>query len=225
MLWTIKNGHLTFGQLLFLFGTYALLLLVMLPVHEAAHAFVAHKLGDDTAKWNGRLTLNPLRHLDPIGSIMLVVFGIGYAKPVPVDPHNFRRCSRKTGMALTALAGPLSNLLMAVLSMAVFRVIYSFTTSVAVLLYADLVLLGVLVPINIGLAVFNLLPIPPLDGSRIFGAILPDKWTAWVDRYFQIVQLALFALIVSGALDVLLNFLRSTVGNLLCWIFALPSLY
>lgn len=225
MLWTILHGGLTFGQLLFLFASYAVVLLVMLPVHEAAHAFAAHKLGDDTAKWNGRLTLNPLRHLDPIGSIMLVAFGIGYAKPVPVDPRNFRRCSRKTGMALTALAGPLSNLLMAALSMAVFRVIYSFTSSAVVLFYADLVLLGVLVPINIGLAVFNLLPIPPLDGSRIFGAILPDRWTAWVDRYFQIVQLALFALIVSGALDVPLNFLRSTVGNLLCWIFALPPLY
>ena len=225
MLWSIFRGGLSFWQILFVFLSYAVLILIMMPVHEAAHAFAAHKLGDDTAKWNGRLTLNPLAHLDPIGSLMILAFGIGYAKPVPVNPYNFRKCSRKTGMALTALAGPLSNLLMAAISMGIFRLIYTFTTSYTVLMYANLVLLNVFVPINIGLAVFNLLPIPPLDGSRIFGAILPDKWTAWVDQHFQIVQLALLLLIFTGALDVPLNFLRSAVGNLLCRIFFLPALF
>lgn len=225
MLWSIFRGGLSFWQILFMFLSYAVLILIMMPVHEAAHAFAAHKLGDDTAKWNGRLTLNPLAHLDPIGSLMILAFGIGYAKPVPVNPYNFRKCSRKTGMALTALAGPLSNLLMAAISMGIFRLIYTFTTSYTVLMYANLVLLNVFVPINIGLAVFNLLPIPPLDGSRIFGAILPDKWTAWVDQHFQIVQLALLLLIFTGALDVPLNFLRSAVGNLLCRIFFLPALF
>ena len=225
MLWSIFRGGLSFWQILFMFLSYAVLILIMMPVHEAAHAFAAHKLGDDTAKWNGRLTLNPLAHLDPIGSLMILAFGIGYAKPVPVNPYNFRKCSRKTGMALTALAGPLSNLLMAAISMGIFRLIYTFTTSYTVLMYANLVLLNMIVPINIGLAVFNLLPIPPLDGSRIFGAILPDKWTAWVDQHFQIVQLALLLLIFTGALDVPLNFLRSAVGNLLCRIFFLPALF
>lgn len=225
MLWSIFRGGLSFWQLLFMFLSYAVLILIMMPVHEAAHAFAAHKLGDDTAKWNGRLTLNPLAHLDPIGSLMILAFGIGYAKPVPVNPYNFRKCSRKTGMALTALAGPLSNLLMAAISMGIFRLIYTFTTSYTVLMYANLVLLNVFVPINIGLAVFNLLPIPPLDGSRIFGAILPDKWTAWVDQHFQIVQLALLLLIFTGVLDVPLNFLRSAIGNLLCRIFFLPALF
>lgn len=225
MLWSIFRGGLSFWQILFMFLSYAVLILIMMPVHEAAHAFAAHKLGDDTAKWNGRLTLNPLAHLDPIGSLMILAFGIGYAKPVPVNPYNFRKCSRKTGMALTALAGPLSNLLMAAISMGIFRLIYTFTTSYTVLMYANLVLLNVFVPINIGLAVFNLLPIPPLDGSRIFGAILPDKWTAWVDQHFQIVQLAMLLLIFTGALDVPLNFLRSAVGNLLCRIFFLPALF
>ena len=198
--WLISNiGHVSFAQLIFRLFAYAILVFAVLPLHEFAHAFAAHLLGDDTAKWNGRLTLNPLKHLDPLGALMLVFVGVGYAKPVPVNPFNFR--NRKRDMALTALAGPASNLLMAVVAVALFRVCSLIITDMQVLTYFWLVLIVVIARVNIGLAVFNLLPIPPLDGSRIFGLFLPERWTYTLERYSRQITLVVMVLLLVGVLN------------------------
>lgn len=224
-----------FISALILLLSYAALILLMLPVHEWAHAFAANKLGDDTAKWNGRLTLNPLKHLDLFGTLMLVLCGFGYARPVPVNPSNFK--NPKRDMALTALAGPVSNLLMAALSLVIFRVVLLVAGTPLVIsggyIYCDsefigylyVMLVNVFAGINITLAAFNLLPLHPLDGSRIFAAILPDGWTRWLERNQQIVMLVLVVLLFSGALDIPLHYLRMGVGWLLCTPLGLPNYF
>ena len=118
-LFSVFRNDGSFFDALIIVGMYAIILFVALPFHEMAHAFMANKLGDSTARWNGRLTMNPLRHLDILGSAMILIVGIGYAKPVPVNPNNFR--NPRKGMALTALAGPVSNLIMAILGVLIYR--------------------------------------------------------------------------------------------------------
>ncbi len=216
--WLLNNrGGISFANLVFMLSAYAVLILVMLPVHELAHAWAAHKLGDDTAKWNGRLTLNPLAHLDLYGTLMLVLFGVGFARPVPINPYNFR--NPKKGMALSALAGPVSNLLMAVLSVGIFRVCCNFVQDMIVLSYLRLIFIDVFASINIRLAVFNLLPIPPLDGSKIFGYFLPDKWVYMMERYSRQISLALMLLLFVGVLDVPLSFLSNLIFGLITRMF------
>ena len=127
-------------------------------------------------------------------------------------------------MALTALAGPMSNLLMAALSLALYRVIYTFAHSAFILNVAAQVLINTFASINIGLAVFNLLPIPPLDGSRIFGFFLPDRWVYTMERYSQYITLALLLLLLTGVLTVPLNFLSRLIGNFLCLILGLHGI-
>ena len=219
-------------MLLFVFISYMVLILVLMPVHEFAHAFVADRLGDKTPRWNGRLTLNPLAHIDWLGAAMILLFGIGYARPVPISPRNFKNARK--GMALTALAGPVSNLLMAILSIAIFRVLLLFGGDVVNgsiyvnmdanwLVYAHVILIQVFASVNIGLAVFNLLPIPPLDGSRIFSAILPRKWAFYMERYEQYIMLGLMLLLFTGVLDAPLSWLRHTVGGLFCALFGMAN--
>jgi Zn-dependent protease len=138
-------------------------LLIALSVHEAAHAWAADRLGDPNPRLDGRLSLNPLRHLDPIGTLMLVIFHFGWGKPVAFDPFNLRRPKRDA--ALISLAGPTANLILAVLAAVLIR----FFPLIGLFLLP-------LVIININLAVFNLLPVPPLDGSKILYGILPLDW-------------------------------------------------
>lgn len=202
---------------------YAALIFVMLPFHELAHAFVADKLGDNTARWHGRLRFNPLAHLDPWGTVMLLLFGFGYARPVPVNPRNFR--NPKQGMALTALAGPVSNLLLAALSLGIFRVITLLPVSMLTLAIARFLLVYVFASVNLGLAVFNLLPVPPLDGSRILGLFLPDRVMYEMERYSRQITWIMMALLFMGKLDAVLNFLRSLLGGALCALFGLPNLF
>ena len=208
------------------------LILVLMPVHECAHAFVADRLGDKTPRWNGRLTLNPMAHIDWLGAAMILLFGIGYARPVPVSPRHFKNAWRD--MALTALAGPVSNLLMAIVSVGIFRVLLLFGGGVENgmlyanagaqwLYYAYVVLIQVFASVNIGLAVFNLLPIPPLDGSRIFSAILPRKWSYVLDKYEQYIMIGLFVLLFTGVLDTPLYLLRRGAGGLICALFGMPN--
>lgn len=228
----LRSGEVDFAQLFFLFCAYMVLIMVLMPVHECAHAFVADRLGDKTPRWNGRLTLNPLAHINWMGAAMILLFGIGYAQPVPVSPRHFKKARRD--MALTALAGPVSNLLMALLSVAIFRVLLFFGGGVengilyanadaAWLQYAYIILIQVFASVNIGLAVFNLLPIPPLDGSRIFSAILPRKWAYYLDQYERYIMMGLFLLLFTGVLDTPLYWLRHTVGGLFCALFGMPN--
>ena len=206
-----NGGGLSFLELVLIVFSYVVLVLIMLPVHELAHAWMATKLGDDTARWNGRLTFNPFAHLDLWGPMMLFLFGFGYARPVPVNPRNFQ--NPKRDMALVALAGPLSNLLMAAISLLLYRIVLLLTASALVIEIAWIVLVWTFASVNVGLAVFNLLPLPPLDGSRIFGAILPYRWAMMMDRYSQYIRMALIVLLATGALSKPLNWLSEVVLN------------
>ena len=181
-----------------------------LPIHELSHGLVAYWLGDDTAKLKGRLTLNPLAHLNPLGTIMLLLVGVGYAEPVPVNPRNFK--NPKGGMALTALAGPMSNLLMGWVSIWLFYICNAYisnsTFGSAVtffFLYAA--------QINVMLAVFNLLPIPPLDGSKILAGLLPSKAYFKYMQYERYVMIALFVLLLTGVLNGVISFLTGILIN------------
>lgn len=191
-----------------------------LPVHELSHGLVANKLGDDTAAKQGRLTLNPLAHLNPIGTVMIFLFGIGYANPVPVNPNRFK--NPKGGMALVALAGPVSNLLMGFLANFIYIALlanFENTGFVGAVMYFFYFAAWV----NVTLAVFNLLPIPPLDGSKILAAVLPDKVYYKYMQYERYIMLALMVLLFVGVLDrpisFLANFMMKVISILPAWIF------
>lgn len=180
-----------------------------MPVHEFAYAYAAHKLGDDTARLSGRLTLNPFAHIDISGLVLIVLFGFGYAKAVPVNPRNFK--DSKKGMAVTAIAGPVSNLIMAFVFLAIGDTMAVFLTgSAAVAISTFFELAGV---ININLAVFNLLPIPPLDGSRILGLLVPDRYYYKIMRYERQIMLVIFVLLFLGFLTKPLQILSNFVYN------------
>ncbi len=193
----------------------------VLPIHEFAHAFVAHRLGDDTARLSGRMTTNPLAHIDPIGALMIILAGFGYAKAVPVNIRNFKK--RKPYMALTALAGPVLNIIMALIFMFIGMLIQvkigvsdgSFTYYIAVFMITA-------AQINISLAVFNLLPIPPLDGSRIFSLIIPDKYYYTIMQYERYIVYGVLALVFFGVLDGPISFLSGLLFDLIFSIASLP---
>ena len=170
-------------------------ILLALTLHEFAHAYLAFRLGDPTAKMLGRLTLNPLKHLDPLGTIMLFVANFGWAKPVPVDPRYFRHPNRD--MLIVAAAGPISNLILALLAGMVLRLSH---TDALPLGTSDLALTMVLwsMRINLILAFFNLIPIPPLDGSKILRSLLPPHLHLAYLRFETIGPLLLLALILLG---------------------------
>ena len=219
MLQDILSGNMSLPLLLLEFIALSLIVLVVLPVHEMAHGYVAYRLGDPTAKNMGRLTPNPLAHLDPIGTLMIFLLGFGYAKAVPVNPYNFR--NPKTGMALTALAGPVSNLLMAVLAVGLYRLLSFFITSAYVnsILYWMLIL--VFASVNVGLAVFNLLPIPPLDVYRILSVILPDRWIYLIGRYENYLIILVMFLIFTGVLSTPISFVANFIFRGILMLFGL----
>ena len=165
--------------------------LLCITLHELAHGYTAYRLGDDTAKRAGRLTLNPIKHLDPIGLLMMLVFHFGWAKPVPVNMRNFRH--PKQGMAITALAGPACNLLITIVFLLLYGLLYSLLSDTKA---GDTVLeLFMLTAyMSLGLCLFNLLPVPPLDGSKVLFSLLPDSAYVklmQVERYGSILLLLL----------------------------------
>lgn len=171
-----------------------------MPIHEYAHAFVATKLGDPTPERTGRLTLNPLAHIDVMGALMIILVGFGYAKPVRVSARNFK--NPKVGMALTALAGPLANILMAFLFMLMSNcAVVAYINSGALVWNVSASFFSFAATINISLAVFNFLPIPPLDGSKVLSVIIPSKYYFKYLQYERYIILAVFALIIFGILD------------------------
>lgn len=208
-----------------------LVLCVSLSFHEMAHAWAANKMGDDTAALQGRLTMNPLAHLDPIGSLLFIIGGIGWAKPVPINPNRFTRSkSMKQGIVLTSLAGPASNLLLSVVSVILVYIIYTISLA----MNADNVVTNILQALfvrfyqaNIILAVFNLLPVPPLDGYKIFGALLPGKIYYKIMSYERYIGMAFLLLVLfgRGVLSVVLNAIvvpfNYVIFNPIQWLFEL----
>lgn len=175
--------------------------LLCLTVHEVSHGFAAYRLGDPTAKSEHRLSLNPLRHIDWLGLLMMFFAGFGWAKPVPVDFRYFK--NPKKGMALTALAGPVSNLLLAVFAIGVSKVIYLYAPYYHALDVLFVFLLYILAPLSVGLGLFNLLPIPPLDGSKVLAVFLPDRaylTLMYYERYGIMLLLALSYFGITGNL-------------------------
>ncbi len=168
------------------------IVLISLTFHEFSHGFISAKLGDPTPRYSGRLTLNPIAHLDPVGAILMVLTGFGWAKPVPINPSYYK--NPKRGMAITAAAGPLSNLVLAFISMLIYTILYiaaiktqaipaSVLTNVGSFLY-------LLASVNLCFLVFNLIPIPPLDGSRILGLFLSES------AYFKLQQFERYSFIL-----------------------------
>lgn len=188
------------------------IVLIALTFHECAHGFIAYKLGDNTAKDLGRLTLNPIKHIDPIGAICMLLFKFGWAKPVPIDSRYFKKPKRD--IALSALAGPVSNLMLGFFGCFLFSlsehllngVVFESESFVYWLCYAWIVFAFNFAWLNISLALFNLIPLPPLDGSRIFFAFLPDKAYYKVMRYEREIAIAFFIILFVDS-----RFLNSTI--------------
>lgn len=200
------RGEITFLEVLISFSATVFVLFCTLPIHEWAHAKVATMLGDDTPRLMGRLTINPIKHLDPIGSLMILLVGFGYAKPVQVNMRKFK--NPRVGMALTAIAGPGANLIMSFLFLLLFNVFsVLYRKSGFEMLNSMMIFFSFAAVINIGLGVFNLLPIPPLDGSRILTLLIPSKYYYKIMQYERYIMYAVLFLIFTGVLTKPLSFL------------------
>lgn len=191
----------------------------ILPLHELAHAWVANRLGDPTAKLEGRLTFNPLASIDPRGAMWLLLVGFGWAKPVPVDPRYFKKPKRD--MALTALAGPVANLLAAFVGALVYVPVAFFLPNWGIVRFL-MVALSYYITVNVSLAVFNLVPIPPLDGSRILGGFLSDRMLQKYYSYQNVLSMILMLLLLTGALSGPLSTMQSFFLNIILKLASLP---
>ncbi len=197
----------------------AIIILVSFPVHEFAHAWMAYRLGDSTARYLGRLTLNPIAHFDPMGGLMLLAsayagYGIGWAKPTPVNFANLR--NGRTGEAMVAAAGPISNLVIAALGGLAFRVVQGMASNQTSGQLALLNILLIFIQINVSLFIFNLIPVPPLDGTRVLLAALPPRqafeFGPILNQYGPIALLALIFIPLISGIQGPLQFVFNTVG-------------
>ena len=218
----ISGGFSFWNVVVYILSSLAVIFLT-LPVHEFAHGLAAVKLGDNTPRWQGRLTLNPLAHIDWIGAACIIIFGFGWAKPVQVNHNNLK--NPKRDMALVALAGPVSNIIVAFVSLIIFnlvKVFYLKTFAALSFVYYLAIFFSYIAQINVYLAVFNLIPIPPLDGSRLLSALLPYKYYYILMRYERFIFLGLLALLWVGFLDLPIDFLSNGVMSVLEFIAWLP---
>jgi len=192
------------------FLLYAPAALICISFHEASHGLVAYWLGDNTAKERGRLTVNPLAHIDIMGLVCMIVFHFGWARPVPVDPGNFKK--PKLGMALTALAGPVSNLLLSLALMCVYVALMAFGSGGRILTAAA-EFLFITAILSCGLAVFNLLPVPPLDGSRLLLPFIPNHVLAKIYPYEGTIRTVLMVLLLLGFMDGIIGSAQNYLAN------------
>ncbi len=223
MLFTLLRSGNFISVIMYILSVLLTIFLV-LPLHECAHGLVAYKLGDDTAKRQHRLTLNPLEHIDYLGACLMLIIGFGWAKPVPINPRRFE--NPKAGMALTALAGPVSNLLAAIaagliqngLMFMIIKDVIPYNDFV----YYVLIFFEFLITVNIGLAVFNFIPIPPLDGSKILMAFLSDDAIIWIEQRMHIISAVLFVIVIMGGLDGILGRANNLFYGWISWLTWLP---
>jgi len=183
--------------------------LFAITIHECAHGWAAYLMGDHTARYSGRLSLNPLRHMDPIGALCMLFFRFGWAKPVPVNSSNFR--NRRAGIVTVSLAGPLSNFVTGLICCILFYMISFFTQGESALSRFALTILIQSVYMNVGLMIFNLIPIPPLDGSKILLEFLPYRWQYKIYAYERYFGLILILLVYAGSMTPVLSFFQSYV--------------
>ncbi len=221
---TLLNGTLSSAEKLSIIVpqliAVLIILFVILPLHELAHGWVAYKFGDRTAKNAGRLTFNPLVSIDPLGALIILLVGFGWARPVPVNLNNFRH--PRVGMAVTAAAGPFSNFLAALIGAFIYVGVNVGIGSSTVANHFAMQMLSAFIIINISLAVFNLLPIPPLDGSKIVASFLPQKGMEVFYRYQHFFIIFLYVLLFTGALSGPLSYVQNACANGILWIAELP---
>lgn len=219
MLLDLLSGDTDGLSLIITFFSRLFVIFCTMPIHEYAHALIATKLGDQTPRLAGRLTLNPMAHISPMGAVMMLLCGFGYAKPVGVNPRNFK--DTKKGMAITALAGPVANLLMGFIfiTASVYMSIFVKNSLIIYAIYNFLLFAGVL---NVNLAVFNLLPIPPLDGSRILQLLIPAKYYYKFLEYERYITIVVFILILTGVLSKPLSIISEFFIDLFIKIASLP---
>lgn len=226
MLMNLFRGNVSWSYILsYIISSLAVIFLTM-PVHEFAHGFAATKLGDPTPRYQGRLTLNPFAHIDYFGALCILLFGFGWAKPVQVNARYFK--NPKRDMALTAIAGPIANIIIALISLLLANMVlllYIKANFAATAVIVFTVIRSILVftaQINVFLAVFNIIPIPPLDGSRVLFAVLPQKYYFKFMQYERYIFIALIVLIWIGALNAPLNFLSDLIMRGIAYIAHLP---
>ncbi len=217
----ILSGDFDIVDLIIYISSMAFVVFCATPLHEFAHALLAVKLGDDTPRLRGRLTINPMAHIDKRGALMIFLFGFGYAKPVEVRMRRFKKPKRD--MALVALAGPLCNILQGLVLLFIYNALYYFGSENGnvMMTYMGMFFFYAAV-INVNLAVFNLLPIPPLDGSRLATALLPSKYYYKIMQYERYIMIGLFVLLFTGILSTPLSFLSGAVLSLLNTVASIP---
>lgn len=207
-------AYLTSQLIGFLFSIPCVL--IAITFHEYAHGYVAYRLGDPTARNHGRLSLNPLKHLDPIGAICMLLFRFGWAKPVPINTRYFKKPRRD--MALVSIAGPLTNLLLAFVGILLYRILYAVFAATSILnsmefAWALLSFLQYFYMLNVSFAVFNMLPIPPFDGSRLIMLFLPPKVYYAIAKYERFIMLAVLVLLYLNILDLPLGWIVNLLIN------------